>query len=552
MTTPKTIQLSGILDTRAPAPAQAYGRPRPGVRSLAAQDVDVEARTITGMILPYDVVGYTDVGPVIVKAGALRLPDDLSRVKLFGKGHDRETPVGYLVEVADSPEGLRGQFRIAETPDGDLALAEAAGKVRDAFSVELDEITVEDEAAEVLVATDAFLRGVALLTVPAFDDARVAASRSKGSPTMEPCDICGLTHDAAVSCVDARAAAAVAAPTEPAAGAEAAMVPAAAPAAAAPAVQAAAAPIGLQATSTRPRQAFASKSDFFEALSLVHSGRAGARGAELKAALLNVTQSAVGVDVEQPQWVGELWDGVEYRRKIVPLFGTIKELTSYTVDGWKWTTKPAVAVYSGDKAAVPSNQPATDPSSTPAERLAGAHDHDRKFVDFKNTSYFESYYAAMSESYARLSDANALSSALTFATDIATPDYEGFLGAIAAGVEAIDDATNAESTFVVANKSDLIPWVLGLTASGMVPSEMLKLIGVNIDRVVTHSGMTAGHVLVGVSNAMDYYELPGSPIRVEAVDMVNGGVDTGVFGYHAEVLHDAEGLQDVVIDPVGA
>jgi len=551
MTTPRTIRLSGILDTSSSSSTRATVTAGRATRSLTANAVDLAARTIAGVILPYDVVGYTDIGPVIVRSGAVRLPDDLSRVKLFGKGHDRETPVGYLVEVEDDGVNLRGKFQIAETPDGDLALAEAAGKVRDAFSVELDEITVEDESAETLVATDAFLRGVALLTVPAFDEARVAASRTEGKPTMEPCDICTLTHDASMSCVDARAAQAATTP-DPAAGADAAMVPAGAPAAAPPAVQAAAAPMGLQATQTRPRQAFATRHDFFEALSLVHSGRAGSQALELRAALQNITQTAVGVDVEQPQWVGELWDGVQYQRKIVPLFGAVKPLTSYTIDGWKWTTKPVVAAYSGDKTAVPSNAAATDPSSTTAERLAGAHDHDRKFVDFKNTSYFESYYEAMTESYARLSDANALSSALTFATDIAAPGYEGFLGAIAAGVEALDDSTGAEATFVVANKADLIPWVLGLTASGIVPSDMLALIGVNIDRLVTHSGMTAGHVLVGVSNAMDYYELPGSPIRVEAVDMVNGGVDTGVFGYHAEVLHDAEGLQDVVIDPVGA
>lgn len=520
---------------------------------LLASQVDTDARTIPGILLEFDQVGYTSIGPVRVKAGGVRTPEDIARCKLFS-GHDREAPVGYATELTEDGDLMRGTFKAASTEAGDLALLEASEKVRDAFSVELDEITFDQydedgwpvpDADGVLTVLDSFLRGVALVSVPAFDAARVAASRHNtpnGDSQMDPCEICGHVHDATVSCVDARAAANAGGTQD--AGAAGDMVPPAAPAAS----DAGRAPAGLQSTHTRPRRPqdmFATRQDFMRGMAAFASGQ---RSAELTAALNDITQTAVGNDVQQPQWVGELWDGVEYERKIIPLFGSVKPLTSFKINGWKWTTKPAMATWSGDKTDVPSNAAATDPSPTTAERIAGAHDHDRSMVDFDNPEYWDSYYAAMAESYARLSDAEALSSALTFATDVATPDYEGFLGAIAAGVEAIDDATNASSTFVVVNKGDLIPWVLSLSGTTLAPRDLLELIGVDPTRVVTHSGMTAGHVLVGVSNAMDYYELSGSPIRVEAVDMVKGGIDTGLFGYHAEVLHDAEGLQDVVID----
>jgi hypothetical protein len=254
--------------------------------------------------------------------------------------------------------------------------------------------------------------------------------------------------------------------------------------------------------------------------------------------------------MSQPQWVGELWDGVAYQRRIVPLLGGAKPLTSYKVNGWKWTTKPVVAAYSGDKGLVPSAAVATDPFTTTASRLAGAHDIDRAMVDFGDTGFIQSYYEAMAESYARVSDAALLAAIIAGATDEATPAYEGFLGAVAAGVAMIDDDTGAGSTFVLVNKADLIPFVLSTTTFDM--PAMLASIGVDLDRIVTHSGVTAGHVIVGTSAAMDYYELPGSPIRVEAIDLVKGGVDAGAFGYYATVLHDAGGLVDVVIDPVGA
>ena len=36
---------------------------------------------------------------------------------------------------------------------------------------------------------------------------------------------------------------------------------------------------------------------------------------------------------------------------------------------------------------------------------------------------------------------------------------------------------------------------------------------------------------------MTFYELPGSPIRVEAIDMTKGGIDPGVFGYYATMVN---------------
>ena len=52
-----------------------------------------------------------------------------------------------------------------------------------------------------------------------------------------------------------------------------------------------------------------------------------------------------------------------------------------------------------------------------------------------------------------------------------------------------------------------------------------------------------GSVLVGAREAATVYELPGTPIRVEAPDMVKGGLDTGVFGYAGTVIHKATALQ---------
>lgn len=320
--------------------------------------------------------------------------------------------------------------------------------------------------------------------------------------------------------------------TAPETGAAADTSPAAAPPA-----------IGDPTSNRRPADQIGSLDQFYAALTQREAG--GRLPGELRNALEDITQSAVGVDVQQPDFVGELWDGVRYQRRIVPLINGPK-LTSFKLTGWKWTTKPVMAPYAGDKADVPSNAVSTDPVSANAVRLAGAHDIDRKFVDFPDQGFFDSYYAAMAESYARLSDAAAAAAIVAAATDVAAPAYEGFLGAIAAGISAIEDDTNASSTFVLANKADLIPWVLATTTSDM-PAR-LAAIGIDLDRIKTSSSVPAGHVIVGTSAAIEYRELGDTPIRVQAINVAQGGVDTGVFGYYATLLHDAGGLQDVVID----
>src|SRR4029077_13616923 len=55
---------------------------------------------------------------------------------------------------------------------GDLALAEVDGGVRDAISVELDDVELDDDG----LITAASLTAIALVPLPAFADARIAAS----------------------------------------------------------------------------------------------------------------------------------------------------------------------------------------------------------------------------------------------------------------------------------------------------------------------------------------------------------------------------------------
>lgn len=518
--------------------------------------VDTGRRLITGMFLPFNEYGSTNIGIIRVRGPeAIELPADLSRIKLsyFHTGEQRSTSVGYAQRVWSDDQGMWGEFKVDSTEDGDKALMKAQEHTMDGLSVELSPVSVDaqDYATGVL-------RAVAQVPVPAFDSARVTNVAAQFNPESEtrmyPCTQCGQAHVQGEQ-YDHEAVAPAAAPEAPVAPpaaanpAESAQVPAAAAASLAPVVHAgngspslsAAVPAGL-AAQAQPRQPGDgwTMADFMEALKAQHTGR---KTPELTAALQNITQTANAV-VEAPQFVGELWNRNTYQRKIVPLVSH-DDLKSYSVKGWRWATPPVMAAWAGDKNAVPSNAADTEDASVNASRLAGAHDFDRKFRDFNNTEFFESYYKAMSNSYAKLSDAALVDALEAGATDL-TATGEGFLAAIAEGVAAIGDSSDVGSTFVIANNADFLPWLMATTNFDL--PAFMDLLGVDPRRIKTHSSMTAGHVLVGASGAATFYELPGVPIRAEAIDMVLGGVDAGVFGYYATLINDAGGLQDVTIN----
>lgn len=144
-----------------------------------AAAVNFTERTIRGLIVPYNKVGRTSVGRLVYAAGSVRwnlgAPD---RVKLLIE-HAQAASVGHAVNLTDSPTGLWSTFHVPPGDAGDVALANAASKVRDGLSigVELDDRVVQAlmRARGAAVMGAGALRETSLVSVPAYDDARVAA-----------------------------------------------------------------------------------------------------------------------------------------------------------------------------------------------------------------------------------------------------------------------------------------------------------------------------------------------------------------------------------------
>lgn len=520
------------------------------------EDSDADARTLSGMLLPYGVVGHTSMGPVTVpRAGIIEIPAEVSRVKLTdGHGGDEDPlvrSIGYATALRDTEGGIRGAFHVGRTPAGDTALLEASERVRDAFSVELSDVTT-NERGEVVRGR---LKRVALVITPAWADARedgLAASdtttTTTGRNTMtakqrarlrallaqdshtpeeaqELATLTVLAHSNGIALDSLEEPEEE--PEEDEEDEEEEAEEAQSLAASHRSTRRRAARAPRATGRTRGRTGRHTMTDLAAAQARIFRGESAPA---LEAALSDVTNTA-NIWTGQDDYAGELWSGLSYVRRFVPLLQS-GPLTSYKGTGWRWVVKPEVDDYAGDKAAVPSNLPTTEATEWLAARLAGAHDLDRKFFDFGDAAFIASYYAALTEDYAIKSDDKARLFILSLAE--ATGAAGGTIyHAAAQAAQAVFDSTNGQTPdYLLVNSADTFN-LLNTTAADAPDPRILEMFGVTPDKFMPATGVPAGTVVAGTRQAGRFRELSSSPVRVEALNIANGGVDGGVFGYYA-------------------
>jgi len=131
---------------------------------------NLEERTITGLLLPYNEIGSTNIGRFQVVAAAIPMPTDPSIIGL-NIDHERSEPVGRAIKLWEQPQGIMATFKIADTPEGDAALLDATtptGKRRK-LSAEFHAIIKAGKAI------GGRLWGAALVNQGAFPSAQVLA-----------------------------------------------------------------------------------------------------------------------------------------------------------------------------------------------------------------------------------------------------------------------------------------------------------------------------------------------------------------------------------------
>jgi hypothetical protein len=544
----------------------------------ASITASAETRTLAGDVVRYATCkrvncscctyGRTSRGRLKVWPGALRYPSDLTRVKLTEE-HDRKKSRGYAAGITDpaaAGQTVRASMRVSDGPLGDAALLEAQDHTRDGFSFDVIDARIEGDTI-----TSALVIAIGQVGIPAYDDMRIdtiAASNTNPGEIMLTAEQLarmaelitkgetGSLSDQEQAELDALKAMAAVYPPNDEATEPAAVVASTEPAAATTEVAASmpAIPGGVPqlgrggarraATQTRSRNQFWTPGDLQHFVDAITGNAAQGAGA-ITAALADITHADHSSIIEPPAWSGELWSGLEYEPIWTDLF-TQGELTNFEGKGWRFTTKLEIKDYAGNKVEIPTSTVETEPSSYEAARMAVGVDIDRKFFDFNNAAN-QAFLAALPvqarESWAKKLDvkvrAYALAQAIAAEGVGAQPTL---LKAAAVAIRALrrrEVLGRSASTWVVVNDDDLFTLMdyNQLTLPGF-----LDLWGIDPKNFRSDQLVPAGTVVAGARQAAEVKVLPGSPLRFDAQNLVNGGVDEAFFGYWAIEEHHTSGI----------
>lgn len=480
---------------------------------IAEVTASLERRTISGQLVPWDTIGHTSAGPTRFAAGSVTLPADLSRVKLL-RDHDASSPIGYLVDAQDTGTGLYGTFRIPETAAGDVALLEASEKLRDGLSVgvQLVDYSRSPDALEVASST---LSEVSQVALPAFDDARalqVAASLDTDpepipdpEPTPDPEGTPTMTDQ----------------PIE--AAEELPLVTASAP---------------IPHTSRNSTRSL----DLNAAASLIASANRGELTiAEVRAALGGSTTSDLD-GIVPPAYVGEIVGLINPGR---PTVNAIRN-RALPAAGMKvtypaWGTKPTVDEQLTELTEVDSTAATITLEEVSVRTWAGANELSLQAIDRSDPSAIRAVIEALSVSFGRKTNAAVVSDIITAAGAATTLAGSSPIDVVSGLIGALDfDATPAGPLFL-AIAPDLLPswisladqdrpafWDGRVQFGSMTPTMSADGLTVYLER-----DLPAGHALLGSSLGATWWERPGQPVEIRAVDVSILGVDLGVYGYGA-------------------
>lgn len=446
-------------------------------------DTDTPSRTVSGVIVPWGTPGYTSVGLITAQRGSIQVPADTKHLKLFRDHSDAGgTPVGYATKVEDTDQGLVASFHIADTPDGDTALKDIKEGVRDALSME---IIGQEISGDLLTAGQ--LTAVAIVAVPAFSASRITQVTASHQGNAAAGGKTGrLTMPPTVTAT--------------------------------------------------PRTTPLTAGAIYDALCRLDDPTADQT---LLTAALKQMKVAESPLLTSPQWIDQLWDGQPYKRLFVDKM-THQDLTGLKLEANRWKTRPTVDEWNGSGTDVPSNEASFEVVEVQATRLAGANKLPVEWIHFKKVNLIEQYFLGMAEDYAVKSDNKALADAIAQATEKdLTAQGLGLLEAIPYANHAVYKAARVYADAIAVNDED---WLALSKIKQLELPALMETLKINPDIIIPTDQVAKGKIFAWPTPGIIHGELPGSPIRAEALDIAKGQVDDGVFGYRAVVVARPDAL----------
>ena len=149
--------------------------------SAPIQAADAGRRIISGVVVPFGKVGYTNVGAVIFERGSIAIHEG-TKIKLLAQ-HEPTNPIGRAQSFQTTDDAIYGQFKISASQKGSDYLIMASEGLIDGLSVGVDVIASSPDHDGVLHVQKAVLKEVSLVETPAFDDAKVLSVAAAAGDT---------------------------------------------------------------------------------------------------------------------------------------------------------------------------------------------------------------------------------------------------------------------------------------------------------------------------------------------------------------------------------
>lgn len=555
---------------------------------------DLNERTITGLLLPYGEVGQTNAGRFSVEAGIIRIPSDPVVVSA-NFDHTRSDVWGRASRLWETPAGIMAQYTAARTPEGDQALAEATStdnpEARKCLSAEFY-VTVKDgkavsgnlwgsglvkkgafPSAMVLAADHPDAAGVETPVEPAAADNTHLSIEAPELPesitvTTPAGAAAEYTPEAAPAEDNPERVETVTATAEVMAGAVPASVPGA------PEVNSPAEVI----------ERMPSRAEVFAAFAAVKANPSDGEAVAVLAALTDIKFSGANTlgagGAIQKNWLGLVNDGsVATDREFITLGNLGTDISAGGKSGFKIRRGTAASPINpgdiptkgdgsldaagaamdvggewlGNKTEINSYGAHTTLLQSSLRKFAVGNDIAREFYDLPGgAEVIEAFIAQLEEDYNLWSDEVArrtlvaLSAANTIApaTGDYNPAYPAALGMLIQGVLAVKrrkvDGRKDVPTFAIANEAAFTDLVYMVGGDDHMPKWVNIAVstdgGATIDGTVKvvegENGIEdSPAVSVGAKRGVDFDELAGGPLVVNAVDLAKGGIDRAVHGY---------------------
>lgn len=500
--------------------------------------------------------------------------------------------MGRATRIWREARGIFASFRIANTPEGDAALADALSPTgtRRRLSAEFHTAIRDGKA----VPGTGRLWGAALVPAGAFPSAMVLAA---DTPTPDPATEPAATDPVTTSSTDVseytdengvtwrRVAETETTTTATDTGTQTTSTttvteetttegegdmpentPTAVAASAVPPTQA-------PAATTQPRQP--QLQEIFAAIATLRQNRRDAAAHAVLAALQPITTSGTNPltssGVVQPNWVGLIQQGVPYVREYIGLCNLGTDISLGGKKGFKvkrgTSGSPVTGnfdgAWSGDKSAINSYKGFTQTAASVLDKFAIGEDIAREFYDLPGgIEAVAGFLALIVEDHAVWSDTTALGYIVDTAGSPVAPatasypdNYPAALGQVIQGILAVKkrkaDGRRDVPSFAILN--DLAYEELMYAAGG----EQNLPAFINIAMQTSGQGTVDGGIqvvngdvgiedtaaaLVGAKYAIDFDELAGGPLEIDALDIANGGIDKATHGYLQTFVKRPEAL----------